>query len=159
MPKAVENHSTPITRRALLAFTATVPLTATADAQLHPDALILAAWDCFRQACTVLNECGTLSQEEERLWDAQFSAAQDTLADTPARTAEGLAVQLRYLFWNQTEGHEQDALFAGQLPDLGPYRTDPSYRLGRTLIATIERSGTPVLSRLSDNSHTQQVQP
>ncbi len=159
MLKADGNHSTPITRRALLAFASTVPLTATTDAHLHPDAAILAAWDRFREACAALNECDTLSQEEERLWDAQFSAAQDTLADTPARTAEGLAVQLRYLFWNHTEGHEQEKIFAGHLPDLGPYGNDLGYRLGRTLIATVERNGTALLSRLSDNGHTRQAQP
>lgn len=105
----------------------------------HADHAILMAWTQFREAVVALERCDDMSGPEESNWEARFGSAQDILADTPARTAEGLAIQLRYLFWTYTEGHDQDRLFAGKLPRLGSSCQDVSFRVGRNLIATVER--------------------
>lgn len=105
------------------------------------DHAILTAWTQFREAVVALERCDDISAAEEADWEVRFGSAQDILADTPARTTEGLAVQLRYLFWTYTEGQDQDRLFAGKLPRLGSSCQDVSYRLGRNLIATIESHG------------------
>lgn len=112
MPEAIDNRSTSITRRALLATAAVAaPLAALMTGapavagtfSAHPDAALLAAWAGYvrahrdlDQVIEVLPDGGT-DEDHKPYYDAiDFYSSQ--IEHIPASTVDGFAVQLRYLF-------------------------------------------------------------
>lgn len=127
MPEAAEDHSTLLTRRTLLAAAATVPIAA-ASSPLDPDAELFAAAEAAeragadhdalyemleRTARDPFSEPGYIDSDE------RLRAAGFRFARTPARTVRGLALKLRHIVQDVTEGktHWADDLVLGALAD------------------------------------------
>jgi hypothetical protein len=128
MPEAAEDHSTLITRRTLLAAAAAAVPIAAASSPLDPDAELFAAAEAAERAGADHDALYEMLERTARdpFCEPGYIASQERMrltgfrfARTPARTVRGLALKLRHIVQDVTEGktHWADDLVLGALAD------------------------------------------